>query len=837
MEHINLNNEWKYSKAFCSEMTAPDYDDSGMEPVRLPHTNVITPYHYFDDRIYQFISGYRRKLEVKKEWREKQVLLTFEGIAHIASVYVNGTKVTTHLGGYTAFTVDIGPYLNFPAQEQNSTKQDQDCSVQDQNRVEQNQDSTKQDQELQKADITDAPVNILAVEVDSRESNNLPPFGNVIDYMTYGGIYREAYLEIKEPVSIEDVFVIAKADHRVKLRVAIHGYQPEQTLGLKLTLTDTSDRLIHSEIVEVRAAEIDHSFAAEGVSDWDTDHPQLYYLTAELFSASGRGSKLDESRIRFGFRTCEFKADGFYLNQKKIKLIGLNRHQCYPYVGYAMPKRMQQQDADILKSELRVNAVRTSHYPQSRHFLERCDELGLLVFTEIPGWQHIGDEAWKAIALNQVREMIVQYRNYPSVILWGVRINESQDDDEFYHKTNRLAHELDPSRQTGGVRYLKKSNLLEDVYTYNDFLHNGMTKGLDRKEDVTSDPKAPYLISEFNGHMFPTKAFDTEKRRLEHALRHVNVLDSAFAQEGISGAFGWCMFDYNTHKDFGSGDRICYHGVMDMFRNPKLAASVYASQKEGEAICEVSSSLDIGDHPAGDIGDVFVFTNADSIRLYKNDTFVKEFCPDHVRYPNLPHPPVVVDDFIGDLLEINEHYSRKTAEAMKKLLYAVKKFGPNHLPIKYKLGMAYLMLKEHLKMEDAANLYYKYIGGWGGAVTTFRFEAIKDGKVVKIIDKKPASGIRLKFSVTSEVLQDSDTYDVSAIRICAVDDSGNQLPYYQEPIKLEAIGAVELIGPEIISFKGGMAGTYVRTKGIKGEGILKLSQQDLGTTKLIFTVV
>ena len=174
---------------------------------------------------------------------------------------------------------------------------------------------------------------------------------------------------------------------------------------------------------------------------------------------------LDKTVTVFGFREAQFRRDGFYLNGRKLKIRGLNRHQCFPYVGYAMPESMQKRDADLLKRELGVNAVRTSHYPQSHYFLDRCDELGLLVFTELPGWQHIGDAAWKEQAVENVRDMVRQYRNHPSVILWGVRINESQDDDGFYAETNRVARSLDPSRQTGGVSANKKSSLLEDVYT------------------------------------------------------------------------------------------------------------------------------------------------------------------------------------------------------------------------------------------------------------------------------------------------------------------------------------------------------------------------------------
>ncbi len=826
-EHINLNNDWKYSSSFCEEMTGASYDENGMEIVRLPHTNVETPYHYFDEQIYQFVSCYRKHIMGQKEWKNKQVLLTFEGVGHVARVYCNEQLITTHYGGYTAFTVDLAPFL-----------------------------------------LIDAD-NVLVVEVDSRESNNLPPFGNVIDYLTYGGIYREVYLDVKEAISIEDAFIITKDYEKdrnkakdssnakdsnkakdsinekdikntkeVELQVFFHGMSKKSTYQLTYSVIDINQKKLYSDALVVTEPITKISFTVTGVVNWDLEHPNLYQLQLELVEViSNKKIPLDVKMIRFGFRTCEFKEDGFYLNHKKIKLLGLNRHQSYPYVGYAMPKRMQQRDAEILKKELQVNAVRTSHYPQSKHFINRCDELGLLVFTEIPGWQYIGDESWKEIACDQVKKMVQQYRNHPSIILWGVRINESQDDDAFYEKTNQIAHELDPTRQTGGVRYLKKSRLLEDVYTYNDFLHNGETKGLDRKVDVTSNKSTPYMVTEFNGHMFPTKAFDSEEHRLQHALRHACVLDALFEQENIAGGFGWCMFDYNTHKDFGSGDKICYHGVLDMFRNLKLAAAVYASQNDTIDICEVSSSLDIGDHPAGNIGEIYVFTNADSVKLYKNDTFIQEFYPSKGKYSKLPHPPIIIDDFVGDLLEKKEHFSHKTAENLKEILFAIKRYGQNNLPLKYKLKMAWLMMKEHMSLADGTRLYYQYIGSWGGTVTTFRLEAIKAGKLVKVIEKKPTNKPRLIAKVKDTQLREEETYDVAEIRICAVDESGNQLPYYQEPITLTAWGAVELIGPKIISLKGGAIGTYVKTKGIRGSGGVTIYQENLGETEVRFEVL
>ena len=161
---------------------------------------------------------------------------------------------------------------------------------------------------------------------------------------------------------------------------------------------------------------------------------------------------IDNLSERFGFRSAEFTKNGFILNGNPLKIRGLNRHQSFPYVGYALGKSAQYKDAEILKYDLRINLVRTSHYPQSKHFLNRCDEIGLLVFEEIAGWQHIGDKEWQNKSIENVQNMIERDWNHPSIILWGVRINESPDNHEFYLKTNQVAHQLDSTRQTGGVR-------------------------------------------------------------------------------------------------------------------------------------------------------------------------------------------------------------------------------------------------------------------------------------------------------------------------------------------------------------------------------------------------
>lgn len=794
-EKVYWNDGWEFTEVFSEEIFQKG---ETYESVRLPHTVKETPFHYFDESCYQMVSGYRNYFFAKEEWMGKHVLLTFEGVAHEACVYVNGQEVLKHSCGYTAFTVDLALYLAYGQDNQ------------------------------------------IVVRVDSREELNVPPFGNVIDYMTYGGIYRDVYFEIKEKVYLEDVFLrtenCLKKESDVIAKVSVNEWKEDLTADL--TVWKQGQDEVVSERVVLSSKEEELSLRLKGVSLWNLSNPTLYYCKITLYDKS---QILDEKIVRFGFREAQFLPDGFYLNGEKIKIRGLNRHQSYPYVGYAMPKSQQIRDVEILKFELGANAVRTSHYPQSQYFIDRCDELGLLVFTEMPGWQHIGDENWKKQATRNVEEMVCQYRNHPSIILWGVRINESSDDDDFYKRTNEAARKLDPTRQTGGVRCIKNSALFEDVYTYNDFSYEGVKAGkrrkaVEKKKKVTSDMSKAYLVSEYNGHMFPTKSFDCEEHRVEHALRHAQVLNDIAGKSDIAGGFGWCMFDYNTHKDFGSGDRICYHGVMDMFRNPKTAAYVYQSQQEEIPVLEIGSSMDIGEHPGCYMRDIYAFTNADSIRFYKNDVFIKEYRKKDSKYPNLAHGPIQIDDVIGDQLMEKEGFSKRKSDGVKQVLSDAMIFGMNHLPFRTKLTAASLVLFHGMKFEDAVTLYNRYIGIWGGKSVSYRFEAVKDGKVVKTVEKGAAGKASLSVDVDHTELVEETGYDVACVRIQAVDQYKNLLSYYQEPVSLQCEGAIEIIGPRCVSLKGGMAGTYVKTINTEGTGKLILSGEQLGSVEIDFTV-
>jgi len=390
-----LDRGWLYAPETFPGWHSPALEEDGFVRVSVPHANRELPWHSFDDADYQFVSVYRRRFGLPGEVRRRRVFADFDGVMASARVAINGEVLGEHRGGYTPFSFELTGHL-------------------------------------------EEGENLLAVEVDSRERPDVPPFGGRIDYLTFGGIYRDVSLRVVPDTFIEDVFArpvgVLREDRRVEARCLLDsGSETYPRLTLRAELRD-GERLVAEAGREVEiegpgSRRLDLSLEdLGGVRLWDSDSPELYRVVVSLLDGD---ELLDRYETRVGFREARFTPEGFFLNGRHLKLRGLNRHQTYPFVGGAMPERVQRRDAIILKHELKCNVVRTSHYPQSPHFLDACDEIGLLVFEEIPGWQHVGDEGWKEFACRDVEAMIRRDRNRPSVILWGVRINESPDDHDF----------------------------------------------------------------------------------------------------------------------------------------------------------------------------------------------------------------------------------------------------------------------------------------------------------------------------------------------------------------------------------------------------------------------
>jgi beta-galactosidase len=724
---FRLNHNWLFSDKMLPNATRVDFDDRKLARVTIPHTNRMLPWNGFDDKSYQFVSIYRRHFKLPIELHSKRVFVDFGGVMTAATVWFNGQRLGEHRGGYTPFSFELTEHINW------------------------------------KGD------NILAVEVDSTERADIPPFGGNIDYLTFGGIYRDVTLRVVSDAFIENVFArpvnVLQNSRRLDVRCFLNHYGVlPKNLNLAFELRD-GERVITSQKrgIQPGAQSYDIRLTDFGsIELWDLDHPKLYSFHVRLNSGN---EVLDHYDIRIGFREARFTPEGFLLNGKHLKLRGLNRHQTFPYVGQAMPARVQRRDAFILKRELKCNIVRTSHYTQSPHFLDACDELGLLVFEEIPGWNHIGDAKWKDIAVHNVEEMIRRDWNHPSIILWGVRINESPDDHDFYTRTNEVARSLDDSRQTAGVRMNYDSELLEDVFTMNDF-------GFPLKP-----PNHPqYLNTEFVGHTYPTKQNDNVERITEQALRHARIHNQIGSDKKYSGGLGWCAFDYNTHANFCSGDRVCYHGVSDIFRIPKPAAGFYKSQcdPKEEVVLEPAFYWARGDHNRTfDVA--VVSSNCDHLKLYIAKNLVAEVEPDRQNFPNLPHPPFVTD----------------LREAFKK--------------------------------------------GCGD----LRLEGYIDGKLV-ITKMMSGKGIDQAFSIEADDLElVGDGIDMTRVVLKVTDEFGARRPFANTPIQMTIEGSGDIIGENPFALFGGVGAVWIRTTETSGSGKIHFNATHprLGSRNLDITVM
>ena len=721
---FNLNNHWLFKDSF-SACDVQNFCADAYEQVNLPHVVKELPYNCFGQTDCAMVSTYARKLELTEDQMQKRSILEFHGVMAQYQLYVNGQFVMHHKGGYSRSRVDVTSYLHVGE-------------------------------------------NLILLMVDSREDKDIPPFGKPIDFLTYGGIYRDVNLILADPVWMQDVlFRYTLQEDKVILRPEIHFDNAGEVFDgeIVVVLKNGEGECVKEYTRSVTVAEGLQVLSPEQeMMDapvlWDIENPYLYTVEIRLQKDD---SLVDGMTFQTGFRTVACMPEGFYLNGRQVKLVGLNRHQDYPYVGYAMPKRVQKRDAQILFDELHVNTVRTSHYIQAEEFIAECDKLGLLVVSEIPGWGVIGGEEWKRVSHQDVRDMIMAQYNHPSIFIWSIRINESDDDDEFYTESNAIAKKLDPDRPTTGVRCITGSHLLEDVYTFNDFIHfnhlllHDKEVILQAQQSVTGlTHKVPYMVSEFCGHIYPTRPTDGVKRQTQQALIHAAVQGKSLDRKDAMGAIGWCAFDYHTHGDNGSGDKICYHGVMSAFRTPKYAAQFYRSQvdPETEIVLEPATLLARGECDDGTVIPFAVFTNCDYIEVELYGKNIGKFFPS-LNYGGLKHPPIIMDQNPGTWRD-----------------------------------------------PWLAGTVIGFIDGKEVARRTYSHDPYLKDLEVKVDD------LSLHTTVP----------DATRIVCRFCDQLGNSLPLYQGVLQIETTGDISVIGPTTVATLGGSIAFWVKTKPTEKSG-------------------
>ncbi|MFY9930751.1 MAG: glycoside hydrolase family 2 TIM barrel-domain containing protein [Streptosporangiaceae bacterium] len=507
--------------------------------------------------------------------------------------------------------------------------------------------------------------NVLAVTLDSTFNLDVPPdrpapyISTSVDFWQPGGIYRDVSLRAVPQIFLADVFakpvnVLDASSRQVAVQATVDAaVVPAGRVSLTVDLMDGSRALASATVpVTITAAgQVTVTATLTGLPDitlWDTGNPRLYTVVATLVAD---GSPLHDYQVRTGFREAAFTLDGFYLNGNRVKLFGLSRHQFFPWAGGAMPARVQAKDARILRHELNCNMVRCSHYPQSEAFYDACDELGLMVWEEMPGWDYFGDGAWQAAAQANLHDMIVRDRSHPCVIVWGAMPNEAGEHAAQYALSNELAHSLDDSRPTGGDGSATGASFVFDVYSSHDYSSVTGSDGL--RSPVLAPPAdaagKPYLVCEAVGALSGPAVYyrrtDPQAVQQGEAVAHATVHDIAASDDRYCGLLAWAGFDYPS----GNGNEsqgIKYVGVHDVFRIPKPAAAIYQAQADPAATPVIAPAFywDFGPtSPVTSLGLAMICSNLDQLRVYVGGRLLATVTPDTAGYPHLKYPPSFVD--------------------------------------------------------------------------------------------------------------------------------------------------------------------------------------------------
>ena len=610
----DFSQRWLFGGRYVTGAEQPGYDDGGFETVTLPHTVTSLSWDNWDYASWEQVWIYRKHF-AGAGVAGGRVLVTFDGVMMNAIVVLNGWTAGAHAGGYLPWTAELTSHM------------------------------TEGD-------------NVLAVIVDARWLDVPPdaePAGPAsMDYLQPGGIYRDVTLHVVPEIYLEDVFArpenVLSNDRDVKIQAAVNAaVVPEgNTAAITATLLDGTRVLAAARttgvITGTGTSTVSLTIGQIGpVTYWSPENPRLYTVKTTLSYGWAGGQSSHTVTTTIGFREAVFTEGGFYLNGGRYEIFGLNRHQMFPWLGMAAPARLQRRDAQILKNVLNCNMVRCSHYPQSPHFLDACDELGIMVWEEPPGWGHVGDAAFQARMLCDVRDMVVRDRNRPSVVVWGTRLSETANYPALYAQARQIACACDGSRQTtGAVAFHTTAGWAEDVFSYDDYHLAGGGPEL-----LPPVPGVPYLVSESVGALNPAyRWFDPPSVLANQAFAHALAHDQAQSDIRYAGVLAWAGFDYySAGRSRKNWNTLRTPGVVDTFRVPKPGAAIYQSQADPATRPVIVPVFfwDSRSAPAGPGPGSMFATNCDRLEIFAGGIHLATVTPDRQRFGHLARPPAFAD--------------------------------------------------------------------------------------------------------------------------------------------------------------------------------------------------
>lgn len=606
----SMNPAWRMYKGHLEGAEQPDFNDKEWDLVSLPDGIEYVPSEASGCVNYQGEVWYRKHFTPEETWKGKQLFLHFEAIMGKAKVWINGTLVNEHYGGFLPVIANVTEYLNYEED------------------------------------------NVIAVWADNSNDPSYPPGKpqDMLDFTYSGGIYRDCWMIVHNNVFITDpnyenetagggLFVsfghISQSQAEIRLDAHVRNSSNTYFSGkIEYQLFDKDNRRVCQankafSVSKGKARNTSLTIKVEKPELWEPDSPYLYQLHVLLKDKSGH--IVDGYRRRIGIRSIEFKGkDGFWLNGKPYPypLIGANRHQDFAIIGNALSNSHHWRDAKKLR-DAGLRVIRNAHYPQDPAFMDACDELGLFVIVNTPGWQFWNKELIFAQRVySDIRNMVRRDRNHPSVWMWEPILNETWYPEDFAKNVVDILHEEYPYPYCyAGCDVTAKGHEYFPIH----FTHplNGAGGAFNTSK---MDPKISYFtrewgdnVDDWNSHNSPSRVnrawgeipmlVQTQGyAKTDYKYTCYDVLYRNTRQH-----MGGCLWHSFDHQRGYHPDPF-YGGIMDAFRQPKLSYYMFCAQrpveKNNRLIAESGPMVFIANAMTPfSPKDVTVYSNCDEVRL------------------------------------------------------------------------------------------------------------------------------------------------------------------------------------------------------------------------------
>ena len=648
-EVFSMNPAWRFHKGAVEGAEATNFNDAEWTVVSLPNGIEYLPTEASGCINYQGEVWYRKHFTPADALKGKKLFLHFEAIMGKSKVFVNGKLLTEHFGGYLPVVVDVSDALNWGED------------------------------------------NVIAVWTDNSDDKTYPPgkAQDVLDFTYFGGIYRDCWLIAHNPVFITDpnfenevagggLFVaydkVSDASAEVLLTAHVRNDSRKAFTGVveyELQQPDGTQVAFLNDKVQVRPGKAITSKDKITVKNpmlWSPETPTLYNLIVRI--RDREGNVVDGYRRRIGIRSVEFKGkDGFWLNGKPYEspLIGANRHQDFAVVGNAVANSIHWRDAKKLR-DAGMKVIRNAHCPQDPAFMDACDELGLFVIVNTPGWQFWNDAPEFAQRVySDIRNLVRRDRNHACVWMWEPILNETWYPEEFAKNTRDIVDQEYPypycySGCDSGARGREHFPILFTHPSY-----DGKSWG-----DKNANPKITYFtrewgdnVDDWSSHNSPSRVARNwgEQPMLIQAQHYANPTYTYTCYDALYRTprqhVGGCLWHSFDHQRGYHPDPF-YGGLMDVFRQPKYSYYMFKAQRspqKQERLFETGPMVYIAHEMTPFSGkDVTVFSNCDEVRL----TFLK----DGKTYTY--NKPVVKEGMPSPVITFPDVYDFMTDKAMSR---------------------------------------------------------------------------------------------------------------------------------------------------------------------------